>query len=161
MNYPGLRYLLQKYENFAVVCVPCNQFGGQAPGTSEEEREIAIKKFDYPVTVVDKLLVNGPDADPLYKFLKDKQPVSLPNAAGKTTAQKLSKDQGALEWNYTKFLCDKNGVPVKRFKSAFDPLDFEGDVRLLLADKDVTPPECISHPGRMVCNVDRILAADA
>lgn len=74
MNYPGLRYLLQKYENFAVVCVPCNQFGGQAPGTSEEEREIAINKFNYPVTVVDKLLVNGPDADPLYKFMKDRQP---------------------------------------------------------------------------------------
>jgi hypothetical protein len=73
----------------------------------------------YPVTVVDKLLVNGPDADPLYKYLKAAQPVSLPNAAGKTAAQALSKDQGALEWNYTKFLCDKNGVPVKRFKSAY------------------------------------------
>ena len=67
--------------------------------------------------------------------------------------------QGALEWYYTKFLCDKRGVPVKRFKSAFDPLDFEGDVRLLLAGKEVTPPECVSHPGRMVCNVDRILEA--
>ena len=116
-------------------------------------------------------------------------PVSLPNAAGKTAAQKLSKDsvrieldrragasdvrrrpplsrasrsfvrQGALEWNYTKFLCDKRGVPVKRFKSAFDPLDFEGDVRLLLAGKEVTPPEGVSHPVRMVCNVDRILEA--
>jgi glutathione peroxidase len=159
VNYPGLRYLLQKYEGFQVVCVPCNQFGGQAPGTSDEERAIAREKFNYPVTVVDKLLVNGPDADPLYKYLKSAQPVSLPNAAGKTAAQALSKDQGALEWNYTKFLCDKRGIPVKRFKSAFDPVEFEGDVRLLLAGKEVTPPECVSHPGRSVCNVDRILQA--
>lgn len=160
MNYPGLRYLLQKYDGFDVVCVPCNQFGGQAPNSSEVERQIAIDKFKYDVTVVDKLLVNGPDADPLYKYLKQQQPVSLPNAAGRTTAQALSKDAGALEWNYTKFLCDRDGIPVKRFKSAFDPLEFEGDVRLLLAGKEVTPPECVSHPGRKVCNVDRLLLED-
>ena len=61
MNYPGLRYLLQKYEGFQVVCVPCNQFGGQAPGTSDEERAIAREKFNYPVTVVDKLLESKAD----------------------------------------------------------------------------------------------------
>jgi glutathione peroxidase-family protein len=132
VNYPGLRYLLEKYEDFEVVCVPCNQFGGQAPGTSQEERQAAINKFGINVTVVDKELVNGPNAHPLYAYLKAQQPISFPNAAGRTTAASLSKDQGAIEWNYTKFLVDRQGIPVKRFKSAYDPLEFEGDVRLLL-----------------------------
>jgi glutathione peroxidase len=50
-------------------------------------------------------------------------------------------------------------VAVKRFKSAFDPLGFEGDVRLVLAGRAPLPAECIAHPGRKVCNVDRLLAA--
>jgi len=86
-------------------------------------------------------------------------PATCANAPRLSLASRSFVRQGALEWNYTKFLYDKSGVPVKRFKSAFDPLDFEGDVRLLLAGKEVTPPECVSHPGRMVCNVDRILEA--
>lgn len=135
VNYPGLRYLLETYgtQGFEVVCVPCNQFGGQAPGTSAEERQAAINKFGVDtLIVVDKELVNGPHAHPLYAYLKSEQPVSFPNAAGRTPAASLSKDQGAIEWNYTKFLVDRRGIPVKRFKSAYDPLDFEGDVRLLL-----------------------------
>lgn len=134
VNYPGLRYLLERYGNkgFEVVCVPCNQFGGQAPGTSAEERQAAIDKFGIDVTVVDKELVNGPDAHPLYAYLKAQQPISFPNAAGRTPAASMSRDPGAIEWNYTKFLVDRRGIPVKRFKSAYDPLEFEGDVRLLL-----------------------------
>jgi glutathione peroxidase len=149
---------MEKYrDEFQVVCVPCNQFGGQAPGTDDEERQAARAKFGTDVTVVDKELVNGPNAHPLYKYLKSQQPVSFPNAAGKTTAAMLSKDAGAIEWNYTKFLVDKNGIPVKRFKSAYDPLEFEGDVRLLLNNLPVTPGECATHPGRKVCNVDRLI----
>ena len=62
--------------------------------------------------------------------------------------------------NYVKFLVDRNGKPVKRFGPGFDPLDFEGDVRLLLAGKDPTPPECLRSPGKKVCNVDRILGVE-
>lgn len=62
-----------------------------------------------------------------------------------------------LEWNYVKFLVDRQGHAVKRFKPAFDPAEFEGDVRLLLAGKPPTPAECATHPGRKVCNVDRLL----
>lgn len=59
-----------------------------------------------------------------------------------------------------KFLVDRNGQPVKRFGPAFDPLEFEGDVRLLLAGKDPTPGECLRNPGKRVCNVDRILGVE-
>lgn len=80
MNYPGLRYLLEKYgdQGFAVLACPCNQFGGQAPGSDEEERQAALRKFGIEFPVADKLLVNGPDTHPLYRILKAAQPVSLP-----------------------------------------------------------------------------------
>jgi hypothetical protein len=59
-----------------------------------------------------------------------------------------------------KFLVDRNGQPVKRFGPAFDPLEFEGDVRLLLAGKEPTPALCMMSPGKKVCNVDRILGVE-
>jgi hypothetical protein len=49
---------------------------------------------------------------------------------------------------------------VKRFGPAFDPLEFEGDVRLLLAGKEATPEDCLRRPGLKVCNVDRILGVE-
>lgn len=56
-----------------------------------------------------------------------------------------------------KFMVNRDGQPMKRYGPSFDPNDFEGDVRLLLAGQDPTPDECLLHPGRKVCNVDRIL----
>lgn len=111
MNYPGLRYLWNKYhdQGFTVLAFPCNQFGGQAPGSSDEEREYAYYKFGFEFPVFDKINVNGPSAHPLYQFLKKKQP-------------------GDIEWNYVKFLVDRNGVPLRRYKPVFDPLNFEKDV---------------------------------
>ncbi len=157
MNYPGLRYLLEKYgdQGFALVAAPCNQFGGQSPGTDQEERDAAYRKFGLDTfPVIDHLLTNGPDAHPLYKYMKAEQPIELPSSQGAPPGEK-----GVLTWNYVKFMIDRNGKPVKRFKPGFDPLEFEGDVRLLLAGKDPLPAECIMHPGRKVCNVDRLLSA--
>lgn len=83
--------------------------------------------------------MNGDGAHPLYRFLKGKQPVSLPNSSPPPPS---FGDKGRIEWNYTKFLVGRNGIPVKRFKPGFDPLQFEGDVRLLLAGKPPLPVEC-------------------
>lgn len=152
MNYPGFRYLWNKYADagFRVVAFPCNQFGYQAPGTSDEEREYAYSKFGFEFPVMDKIEVNGKDADPLYQFLKQAQPVSLPNSTG----YKRPGEPGIIEWNYTKFLVDRNGQAVKRLKPAFDPLEMEKDVQNLLLGKEVLPEECIMHPGRLVCKVE-------
>eukprot|EP01025_Chloroclados_australasicus_P025957 TRINITY_DN25809_c0_g1_i1.p1 TRINITY_DN25809_c0_g1~~TRINITY_DN25809_c0_g1_i1.p1 ORF type:complete len:143 (+),score=13.99 TRINITY_DN25809_c0_g1_i1:362-790(+) len=100
---------------------------------------------------MDILEVNGPNADPLYKYLREQLPASVPRNS------RTPAGSNAIEWNYVKFLVDRQGVPVKRFGPSFDPLEFEGDVRLLLAGKPPTPAECVSHPGRKVCNVDRLL----
>jgi len=77
-------------------CVP--QFGGQAPGTSEEERQWAFRKFGFEFDVFDKIDVNGPSAHPLYQFLKQEQPVSAPGAARPVPGG----GPGAIEWNYVK-----------------------------------------------------------
>jgi glutathione peroxidase-family protein len=68
------------------------QFGGQAPGSSEDERQAAINKFGFEFDVMDKLLVNGPDAHPLYKFLKERQPVSVPQSS------RTPPGSNAIEW---------------------------------------------------------------
>jgi len=103
--------------------------------------------------VYDKILVNGPDAHPLYKYLKGAQPTALPGS------QATRPRNGEVAWNYEKFIVDRSGAAVKRYKSAFDPAEFEGDVRLLLAGKAPLAEECIMHPGRKGCKVERLLAA--
>lgn len=143
-----MRTLCEKYgeDGFELVGFPCNQFGGQAPGTSEEERQFAYKKFGFEFPMYDKVEVNGPRAHPLYQFLRQEQPQSVPSQGTRPLRQ------GDLEWNYVKFLVDRKGQPVKRFKPSFDPLDFEKDLQLVLKGMDPLPEECILHPGRIVCN---------
>lgn len=97
----------------------------------------------------DKIEVNGGGTHPIYQILKRQQPVSVPSSGPRPPGE-----PGRIEWNYTKFLVDRDGVARKRFKPSFDPLDFEADVRLLLAGREPQPPECIAHPGRKVCKVD-------
>ncbi|CAB4062452.1 GPX4 [Lepeophtheirus salmonis] len=85
---------------------PCNQFGSQEPGTNAEIKEFAAT---YGVTfdMFSKIDVNGEDAHPLFKYLKSK----------------LTDESGeSIKWNFTKFIIDKNGVPVARFSPSQDPI---------------------------------------
>ncbi|KAK9802053.1 hypothetical protein WJX73_007945 [Symbiochloris irregularis] len=145
VNYPGLRKLYEKYhgEGFSLLGFPCNQFGGQAPGTSEEEREYAYKKFGISFPIMDKINVNGKHAHPLYRFLKERLPESV-NSQLTRPGDKGPK----IEWNYVKFLVGRDGQPVCRYGSAFDPLKFESQVQELLAGKD----------AKLInCNVSRVI----
>ena len=95
VNYPALRTLYQRYraQGFNILAFPCDQFGGQAPGTSQEQREAAIRKFGLPdLIVMDKLEVNGEGAHPLYRFLRAQQPVSTPNTRN-------AGGSSAIEWS--------------------------------------------------------------
>lgn len=85
----------------------------------------------------DTVEVNGPGADPLYKWLKATAPTSIPGSAFTRTSDLL--------WNYEKFLCNLDGVPVKRFKSPFNPADFEDDVR------PASPPSSSAPCTRLPC----------
>ena len=86
--------LQQRYEadGFAVLAFPCNQFGGQEPGTSEEILEF-VAKYGVTFPIFDKIDVNGPNTHPLYKFLKEQK--SEPGVAGF-----LGND---IKWNFAKY----------------------------------------------------------
>lgn len=107
-QYNGLEEIYRKYKErgFEVLAFPCNDFGNQEPGTNEEIKEFCSSKFDVSFQLFDKVKVLGSDKEPLYAFLTD-NPVT-----GKSD----------IGWNFEKFLIDREGNIVKRFKSNVDPL---------------------------------------
>ena len=109
-HYTGLEKLYQEYKGtgFVIIGFPCNQFGKQEPGTSEEIQDFCSHNYDVTFPLSEKIEVNGPDAHPLYKYLK------------KELKGKLND---SIKWNFTKFLIDRNGMPLKRFGSTVEPED--------------------------------------
>ncbi|KAA0195784.1 Glutathione peroxidase, partial [Hyalella azteca] len=89
-----------------ILAFPCNQFGNQEPGTPQEIKEF-VKQYNVQFDVFAKVKVNGDDADPLWKFLKKKQGGLLGDF---------------IKWNFTKFVVDKNGVPVSRHSPKTNPI---------------------------------------
>lgn len=117
-NYAQLAELHTRYaeKGLRILAFPCNQFGNQEPGTNAEIKEFALArgaKYD----LFAKIQVNGNDAHPLYKFLKRKQKGTFGNA---------------IKWNFSKFLCDKNGIPVARYAPTKDPLSCVSDIEKYL-----------------------------
>jgi len=109
-----MQSLYEKYADQGLVILgfPCNQFGKQEP-----ENEAAILRFvqNLGVTfpIMSKVKVNGSDTHPIFLFLRAK----LGGTLGST-----------VKWNFTKFLCDRKGVPQKRFGPPTKPFDFEEDI---------------------------------
>ena len=110
VNYKQLVELHNKHSEAAglqILGFPCNQFGGQEPGTDQEVREFATTKYGVKWDLFSKVEVNGGNADPLWNFLKEKQSGFLINA---------------IKWNFTKFVIDRNGHPVARLGPMDDPI---------------------------------------
>ena len=118
-QYEGLESLYKKYreQGFVVLDFPCNQFAGQAPGTEEEIVSFCQLKYDVSFPQFAKIKVNGSEADPLYKFLKE---------------QKKGILGSAIKWNFTKFLVDREGNVLKRYAPTTKPADIEKDIVSLL-----------------------------
>jgi glutathione peroxidase len=108
-QYTGLQSLYEKYgkAGLVVVGVPSNDFGKQEPGTNEEIQKFCSSKFNVTFPMTAKVAVKGDDKAPLYKFLTDKE--TNPKFAGEIT------------WNFEKFLVNRKGEVVARFKPADDP----------------------------------------
>lgn len=119
-QYSELQELYSKYEEkgFIVLAFPCNQFGSQESGTDEEIKKFCDLKFNINFPVFQKVEVNGKDTHPLFKYLKE----NLPGILG-------SKN---IKWNFTKFLIDKKGRPVKRYAPKKKPSSFVKDIEALL-----------------------------
>jgi glutathione peroxidase len=94
---------------FSVLGFPCNQFGGQEPGTSEEIAEFCSTTYGVTFPMYEKIDVNGDDRHPIYGVLTD-----VPDAAG---------EAGDIRWNFEKFLIAPNGEVVGRFRPQITPDD--------------------------------------
>ena len=120
-QYKGLEALYKKYKDKGLVILgfPCDQFGHQEPGDEKEIQEFCSLTYDVDFPMFAKIKVNGDDAHPLYKFLKNEEKGIL----GTT----------AIKWNFTKFLVDKTGKVLKRYGSMDTPESIDKDIAPLLA----------------------------
>ena len=138
-QYDGLEALYAKYreQGFEILDFPCNQFLNQAPGTSEEIANFCKINFGTEFETFDKIEVNGENAHPLYKFLKEQAPSDIDN--GKLDALKkrllersFSVEDTEIQWNFTKFLVDRAGNVIGRFAPTMTPEELEEHIEKLL-----------------------------
>jgi len=108
-QYEALQALYVKYKDQGLVVTgfPANNFGGQEPGTNVEIGAFCKSKFGVTFPMFSKISVKGSDKAPLYQFLTS--PAANPKTAGE------------IQWNFTKFLVDRNGKVLQRFESAVEP----------------------------------------
>lgn len=113
-------YLKYKDQGFEVLDFPCNQFGEQAPGTNEEIASFCEMKYQTTFTTFAKIDVNGENADPLYKYLKENSDGILGDA---------------IKWNFTKFLIDRKGHVVDRYAPTTNPSKIAGAIEKLIEEE--------------------------
>ena len=121
-QYEGLEKLYTKFKDKGLVILgfPCNQFASQEPGDAAEISKFCTLKYGVTFPMFMKIDVNGENADPLYKYLKNKLHGTLGNE---------------IKWNFTKFLLDRNGEPFKRYAPTVKPEDITTDIERLLSQK--------------------------
>ena len=107
-QYEGLENLYKKHKDKGLVILgfPCNQFGNQEPGDEQSISEGCLVNYGVTFPMFAKIDVNGANAHPIFKYLKKE----LSGFLG-----------GKIKWNFTKFLIDENGKPVKRFAPTVTP----------------------------------------
>ena len=122
-QYAGLEDLHRKYEDqgLAVLGFPCNQFGAQEPGNAEEIGQFCELNYGVTFPLFAKIDVNGPNAHPLYKFLRSEKS-GLMGAIG----------LDAIKWNFTKFLVDRNGKVAARYAPTTTPAQLSPEIEKLL-----------------------------
>jgi glutathione peroxidase len=117
-QYKGLEELHRDLKGKAeVLGFPCNQFGKQEPGDAEEIKSFCSLTYDVSFPMFAKIDVNGSDADPLYKFLKNEKPGILGTEG--------------VKWNFTKFLVNREGIVVKRYAPNDTPESIKKDIENL------------------------------
>jgi glutathione peroxidase len=119
-QYEGLEALYRAYRDrgFVLLGFPCNQFGAQEPGDAEEIRTFCSMTYDVDFPMFAKVDVNGPEAHPIYAYLKHAKPGLFGSEA--------------IKWNFTKFLVDRQGQVVKRFAPSARPETLKPAIERLL-----------------------------
>ena len=129
-QYAPIEQLYKDYhdQGLEILDIPCNQFGGQAPGTDDEIHEFCTLKFGTEFPQFAKIDVNGETADPLFAYLATEKPFEgfgkgLKMAALTKFANANNKkcgDKAYIKWNFTKFLVDREGNVIARFEPTVD-----------------------------------------
>jgi glutathione peroxidase len=121
-QYKGLEQVYEQYRDrgLEVLGFPCNQFGKQEPGTEAEIGAFCEKNYGVTFPMFSKVDVNGDEAHPLFKHLKQ----SAPGVLGTE----------GIKWNFTKFLINKDGSVFKRYAPQTKPEEIAGDIEKLLAE---------------------------
>ena len=119
-QYTALEALQRKHaaRGFSVLGFPCNQFGGQEPGTEAQILEFCTLNYEVSFPMYGKVEVNGEGTHPLYAHLKSAAPGLLGSES--------------LKWNFTKFLVDREGRVVRRYAPTDSPDSIEKDIEALL-----------------------------
>jgi glutathione peroxidase len=119
-QYHELQALYDEFhsQGLEILGFPCNQFGGQEPGNAEQIQAFCSTKFGVTFPVFQKTDVNGLHTHPLFEYLKAAAPGLLGTEA--------------IKWNFTKFLIDRYGLPVKRYASTTSPKNIREDIKKLL-----------------------------
>ncbi|ONI07074.1 hypothetical protein PRUPE_5G098700 [Prunus persica] len=120
-NYRELTKLYQQYKDqgLEILAFPCNQFAAQEPGSNQQIEEFVCTRFKSGFQIFDKIEVNGDNAAPLYKFLR---------------LGKWGFFDDDIQWNFAKFLVDKEGKVVNRYYPTTLPFSLEHDIKKLLAE---------------------------
>jgi len=119
-QYEGLEALYRKYrdQGLEILGFPCNQFGAQEPGTSEEIASFCSLTYDVTFPMFGKIEVNGPKTHPLYAYLK-------------SSKKGLLGSEG-IKWNFTKFLVGRDGEVIERFAPTTEPKDIAAAIEKAL-----------------------------
>ena len=118
-QYEGLEELYKKYgdQGLVILGFPCNQFARQEPGSEADIQEFCQLNYGVSFPMFSKIDVNGSDTHPIFKYLKSELGGLLIDT---------------IKWNFTKFVIDRNGKPVKRFGPNEEPKEMEGLIKELL-----------------------------
>lgn len=118
-QFGGLEKLYKDYKDkgLVILAFPCNQFAGQEPGDAAEILSFCKLNYDVSFPIFSKIKVNGKEADPIFQYLKKE----LPDVLG-----------SRIKWNFTKFIINREGQPIKRFSPADTPEKIE---EYLIKDK--------------------------
>lgn len=116
-QYSGLQGLHEEFasQGLVVMGFPCNQFGHQEPGDDKDIQSFCTLNYGVSFPMFAKIEVNGPQADPLYQWLKNSRPGLLGTEA--------------IKWNFTKFLVARDGEVIKRFAPNTAPLDLRDNIK--------------------------------
>lgn len=142
-QYEDLQKLYTTYNasGLEILGFPCNQFNAQEPGTSEDTKTFCALNYGVSFPIFEKIDVNGLEAHPVFKHVKDAVPfegLDLGNTTNKIIDKILMEKYpeyrigNAIRWNFTKFLVDRNGNVIKRFESSVEPMDLAAHIMPLL-----------------------------